>query len=206
MNFLDLFTGGLAGASGQMAQGANANSNPYQVAAPQQIPLAQPGQATPQPIPNAMPGQAELMPMGQEFGTQGMPPSLQQTLAQNNQQIDQMVANTPQANFGQFYDGGVLPPNGAIPDRQPIQPVQQSYPTGGSQQMPQAQGYQQAQPQMAQPAQTNFSDFFNMTGSAPGSPSNEQGFDPNVFLRASEGYNRGGLLGALGMILTDYKQ
>lgn len=55
------------------------------------------------------------------------------------------------------------------------------------------------------PGQTGFSDLFNMTGSAPNSPGSEQGFDPNMFLRMSEGYNRGGLLGALGMLLTNYK-
>ncbi len=210
------FLSGMGAASGQMSgQGANASSNPWAAAfgggQPQTMGLAPAQQAAPQQIPNAVPGQTEAVLMGQqqmgqlqqvpEFGTEGTPQSLQTTLGQNNAQIDQMVANTPQAEFGQFTNPGVLPPMGAIPDQQPIQPVQQSFQAGGGQQMPQAQPFQGGQPQ----AQAGFGDLFNMTGSAPSSPGNENGFNPNMFLRMSEGYNRGGLLGALGMLLTDYK-
>ena len=93
-------------------------------------------------------------------------------------------------------------PQGQAPQGQaPIQPQAQSYPAGGGQAMPPAQPYAQG----GAPAQTGFGDLFNLTGAAPMSPSSEQGFDPNMFLRMSEGYNRGGLLGALGMLLTDYK-
>jgi hypothetical protein len=197
------FLGGMGQASGQMsAQGVNAQSNPAGVS-------DQGGAWAQQAMQGAQQGlfqqQGQMMQQDQEFGTQGMPPSLQQAVGQNNQQIDQMVAQTPQAEFGQFMNPGVLPPMGAIPDQQPIQPTQQQYPAGGGQQMPQAQGFAPMPGGQQPPAQTNFSDLFNMTGSAPSSPGSEQGFNPNMFLRMSEGYNRGGMLGALGMLLTDYK-
>jgi hypothetical protein len=106
-------------------------------------------------------------------------------------------------NFDPFI--GQDPTGMVLPDRGSIQPQQQSFQVSGGGQMPQAQPYQmQPQPQGSVP-QNNFSDFFNLTGSAPNSPNSEQGVDPNMFLRLSEGYNRGGMLGALGMLLTDYK-
>ena len=179
------------------------------------------GQNKQQPLPGQEAASIISGQRPEEFGYQGTPPSLQQQLGQNNQQIDQMVANTPQADFSQ-YTNGVLPPMGAIPDSQPMLPVQQSYQAGGGQQMPPAMPYSSLAgginaPRTASERPTdqqlqggppvvpqNFNPF-NMTGSAPSSPSSEQGFDPNMFLRLSEGYNRGGLVGALGQFLTNYK-
>lgn len=139
-----------------------------------------------------------------EFGTQGVPPSLQNQLGQAMTQ-EQMVANTPEPQFGQYfmpgtYDGGVLPPREQGPEVPMFNPQmmqqqvsqQAAPPMGGMPQMGMAPQAQQGQQQQPQPG---FGGLMNMTGTA------EQ---PNLFLRLAEGYNRGGLMGSIGTALTRY--
>jgi len=149
-------------------------------------------------------GQAAMGNLMEFMGTgmEGMPPSLSAQLGQ--QQEQQMAAQTPEPSYGQFYmpgsyDGNVLPPSGPapqIPDflAQSQQVGSQGLPPLdglGQGQMQQPQGMQQ--PQQGQQGQSGFGGLFNMTGT---------GEDPNIFLRLAEGYNRGGLMGSLGMGLT----
>jgi hypothetical protein len=142
------------------------------------------------------------------YGTTGMPPSLQQALGQNQPQ-----QFTQDPSFGGYYqgnpaDGKVLPPLGQQPASNPIQPAQQSF---GIQPQVQRQPMgMNSQPPAGGPpapnqAQSSWSDLFNPIGSMPTGANSQQAPDPNMFLRMSEGYNRGGMLGALGMLLTDYK-
>lgn len=160
-----------------------------------------------------------------EYGTTGTPSSLLQALENNQSSQQAMLPST--ADFSQFTAMGGGP--GVLPEMNQQQAPEimlpqgvQSYPVGSNdvdqllqqtQQISQLAGSsasrRPSQDQLSQAPpvapQTGGNSYFNMTGSAPSSPSSTQGFDPNMFLRMSEGYNRGGLLGSLGMLLTDYK-
>jgi len=201
MNWLSLMSG-MMGAQGQ-GQGQGNLGNAYGV---------QQGQQQPQWGMEALqqgPQQLQQVQQSAEFGTQGTPPSLAAQLAQNTVEQQGLMPNI-EPSFDQYISqqpdpmGMVLPQRGEVQPKQAaaLAPQAQSFNAGGGQPMPMGQPYQQ--PQGAAP-QSGFGSFFNMTGTAPSSPGSEQPFDPNMFLRMSEGYNRGGLLGALGMLLTDYK-
>lgn len=138
-----------------------------------------------------------------EFGTAGTPPSLS-----NQLNAEALARSTPQPQFSQFYSPMVLPDRGDIapPPVQPFDPFAnggmqppQQYNVGASSPVPQGGMPFQAPPQQMQPPQPGqqpgFGDLFNLTGTPQ---------DPNIFLRLAEGYNRGGVVGAIGSALTHY--
>lgn len=137
-----------------------------------------------------------------EYGTEGMPPSLAQQLGQQQSQEQQMAAQTPQPEFGQYYQSGFQP--GVLPSIDPnsgqMNANTQVFPVGSGAQMPMAQGFAPLTP-------------LTPMGGAQQQPSDPSGQGsllnligtiqhPNLLLRLAEGYNRGGLMGALGLGLT----
>lgn len=111
---------------------------------------------------------------------------------------------------GYQMDGMVLPERGGVDmnfDPQFGSPFVQptSFNGGQQQQQQQPNGQMPQQPQdgvlkalpVDDPTGQGSGKFMNLTGSMQ---------DPNAFLRMSQGYTSGGLLGALGMLLTKNQQ
>ena len=219
--FLSMFSGlagagtGVAGMNGMMNAGQGAAGIMGQQGGQQGGQQQQWGQEAMQQGPQALQQTQQAM----EFGTQGMPPSLQAQLAQEQGQQQGVMQQQAQPNFDPYVQQGagmVLPAKGELENPQPNASLF-SMPMSSSAQPPQINvgpgqhtasqrptGDQMSGAPPIAPHQTGFGDIFNPMGSYDMNPNNTQGFDPNMFLRLSQGYNQGGLMGALGMLLTDY--
>ena len=111
-------------------------------------------------------------------------------LPQEGQLLRRIEEQQPQFNMGM-----VLPPKGSI--------TAQATPT--------ASGFQTA-PTQSQPVGANASNQQGWLNGIQALGQNQgqagfgfgQGFEPNLLLKLAAGYNRGGLLGALGMAMTDF--
>lgn len=118
----------------------------------------------------------------------------QQTQQRQQQEQDQYLSQVlpPLGSVEQMVNDTPTPQMGGTTESLPMQNpgVQQQQMGASGQGLPQ-QGQQGAQQQGAQ--QSDWSTMFGLSGSAQ---------EPNALLRMSEGYNRGGLLGALGMLMT----
>lgn len=114
--------------------------------------------------------------LGQKIDSEfgDQPPSVQQFGVPGQQGAEQMASPMDSLSYP------VVAQQGALQQAQP--------------QMPTAQPWQSLPQQGGQQAAPNWQSLMNPTGT----------FDnPNMFVRAGAGYNQGGLMGALGYLLTD---